>query len=112
MSATIHTMRSGDTLPPRLSCDALGICHHWRLNCNEGTCHKALLDDGQVDIPLHGTPAPLMDVTSPLTRGELIWYWSWVAATYAGIFGIGAVIYFFFSDAAVRAFWRVVGYFG
>ena len=98
--------------PTGYTCDQLGICHHPHLNCSEHTCHKTLLDDGYVDIPLHGTPAPLMDVTRPPTRAELLWYWTWVAITYAGIIGLGAIIYFFFSDAAVRAFWRVVSILG
>lgn len=113
MSAAVHPLRQASALPPRLSCDQLGICHHPDLDCNEHTCHRALMDDGHVDIPLPGTPAPLMDVSDrPPTLGELIWFWAWVGVTYASIIGLGVLIYFFFSDAAVRAFWRVVGYFG
>jgi len=54
MNASIHTLRSGSALPPRLSCDQLGICHHPKLDCAEGVCHRALLEDGHVDVPLPG----------------------------------------------------------
>ena len=98
---TTHTLRSGGTVPPRFTCDQLGICHHPNLDCNEGTCHRALLADGHVDVPLpaalpamgggnfwldptedpHGvTPGAqqphLMDVTPrPPSTGEIVWFW-------------------------------------
>lgn len=34
------------------TCDQLGMCQHPRLDCSESTCHRALLDDGHVDVPL------------------------------------------------------------
>lgn len=131
---TTHTLRSGGTVPPRFTCDQLGICHHPNLDCNEGTCHRALLADGHVDVPLpaalpamgggnfwldptedpHGvTPGAqqphLMDVTPrPPSTGEIVWFWVWVFMSYLFCVGLGGWLWGKYGDVAVRAFWRVI----
>jgi hypothetical protein len=138
MNATIHTLRSSGTVPPRFTCDQLGMCQHPSLDCNEGVCHRALLDDGHVDVPLpatlpamgggnfwldptedpHGvTPGAqqphLMDVTPrPPSTGEIVWFWSWVFMSYLFCVGLGGWLWGKYGDVAVRAFWRVLASLG
>lgn len=104
------------------TCDQLGICHHPRLDCNEGTCHRALLDDGHVDIPLPATPAastfwldsdkpegpPLMNVTMEPSMRDHVWYWGWVFATYLVCVAFAGWLWGTFGEGAIRAFWRVI----
>lgn len=134
MIARMMTIRSGDTLPPHLpkgnvfvqqrrpiahTCDQLGLCHHTDLDCNEGICHKDLLDDGHVDIPLPGnlpamgggnfwldpaedpngvTPgnqqAHLTNVKSrPPSVGDFVYYWTPVFMVYLFCVALGGYIY-------------------
>lgn len=77
MTATIHTLRAGNTLPPALppgaiplpanTCDQLGICHFPQMDCNATTCHRSKLADGVVDVPV--------DVPLPATLAAAGNFW-------------------------------------
>lgn len=135
MSANIHRLGGTNDVPPKRTvlslsirashartCDELGLCHHTSLDCNENTCHRALLDDGHVDIPLPATPAastfwldsdkpegpPLMNVTMEPSMRDHVWYWGWVFATYLVCVAFAGWLWGKYGDVAVRAFWRVI----
>ena len=106
------------------TCDQLGMCQHPRLDCSESTCHRALLDDGHVDIPLPATPAAstfrldadkpegppnvLMNVTMEPSMRDHVWYWGWVSATYLVCVAFAGWLWGKYGESAMRAFWRVV----
>lgn len=99
----------------RHTCDQLGLCHHTDLDCNEHTCHKALMDDGHVDIPLPstgggnfwldptedpngvtpGSQQPhLTNVKSrPPSVGDFVYYWTPVFMVYLFCVALGGYIY-------------------
>lgn len=127
----VHTLRAPHVLPPRLSCDALGMCQHTALDCGE-RCQREALDDGHVDVPLPamgggnfwldqdprddptgfapGAQQPhLMDVVPrPPTTGEIVWFWVWVFMTYLFCVALGGWAWAKWGESAARAFWRVI----
>lgn len=119
-----NTLRAPHVLPPRLSCDELGICHFPALDCSR-KCQREAIDAGELDVPLPATPAggnfwpdlatptaPLLDVTRQRTARDTAWVLFWFAVGYLLLVVGAGYAWGKWGESAVRAFWRVVASLG